>query len=189
MVSLCLLDLHGPCMSVWHVHGMGPGREGWAFQGQNGNFSSLLGGDEAGLQKLVWLQWSWDWFSLSSTACPLFQWCRGSWAEHHSLPSVLRSCPLPQAVCAVCLGTPQCEMILICSSQSQGACLQPGRLFCQGLHSHTFYFGGMNREHLTVCGCWVNYCDVTNVGILPSGYLLSHKQCCIFYLEEHGPLC
>lgn len=65
MVNLLLLDLHDPCRSVWHVHGVGPGRERWAFQGESGTLSSLLGNDEAGLQKLEWLQQSWD-----SAACP-----------------------------------------------------------------------------------------------------------------------
>lgn len=136
---------------------MGPGGEGRAFQGENRSFSSLLGDGEAGLLKLEWLQWSWGWLSLSSTAHPLFQW--GSWplssASFPSICGVLWSCPLPQAVWAVCLGTPQCEMILICSWQSRGACLQPGRLFCQGLRFQTFDFGGLNRKHFTVCGCWV----------------------------------
>lgn len=65
MVNLLLLDLHDPCRSVWHVHGVGPGRERWAFQGESGTLSSLLGNDEAGLQKPEWLQQSWD-----SAACP-----------------------------------------------------------------------------------------------------------------------
>lgn len=119
------------------------------------------------------------------SSAPVVQWLL-SWASFPSICGLLRSCPLPQAVWAVCLGTPQCVMILICSSQSQGGCLQTGRLFCQRLCFHTFFFGGLNRKHLTACR--VNRCGVTNVGILPSGYLLSHRQSWIFYLEEHGLL-
>lgn len=122
------------------------------------------------------------------SSLPVVQWLL-SWASFPSICGLLWSCPFPQAVWAVCLGAPQSEMILICSSQSRGACLHTGRLPCQGLRFHTFYFGGLNRKHVTVCGCWVNHCSVTNVGILTSGYLLSHRwSACIFYLEEHGPL-
>lgn len=185
LVNLCLLDLHDPCRSVWHVHGMGAGRERWAFQRENGNFSSCWG-----LMEQDCRGWSGPGTqSLSSTAvlCP-----RGAVAPELSIIpficALLRSCPLPQAVWAVCLGTPQCVMILICSLQSQGGCLQPGRLLCQRLCFHTFYFGGLNRKHVAVCGCWVNHCGVTNVGIVLSGYLLPHRQSWIFYLEEHGLL-
>lgn len=163
LVNLCLLDIHGPCRSVWHVHGMGPGRERWAFQRENGNFSPCWGMMEQDCRS--WRCCSDPGAQQCLSSVPGLQW---SWAEHHSLHL---SCPLPQAGWAVCLGTPQCVMILICSLQSQGGCLQAGRLLCQRLCFHTFYFGGLNRKHVTVCGCWVNHCGVTNVGIVPAGYL------------------
>lgn len=185
MVNMCLLSLHDPCRSVWHGtrrREMGFPRGKWELQLSAGGWWSRIA--ESGVAAVI-LGFS----SLSSTAHPLFQWCSGSWAELSPFHLwLLWSCPLPRAVWAVCLGTPQCVMILICSSQSQGGCLQTGRLFCQGLHFNAFYFGGLNRKYLTVCGCWVKHCGVTNVGTLPSGYLLSHRQCWIFYLEEHGPL-
>lgn len=179
--SMILVDLSG-------VFKAGTRKGEVGFARGNGNFSSLLGDNEAGLQKLEWLQWSWD--SAGCPALPILCSSGAVAAEHHSLPSVVccGAVPSPRlsGLCALGLLS---VMILICSLQSQGACLQPGRWFCQGLCFHTFCFGGLNRKHLTVCGCWVNHCGVTNVGILPSGYLLSHRcSVCIFYLKEHGLL-
>lgn len=155
MVNLCLLHLHDLCGSVWHVHGTRRGGESfprgkWEFQLTAGGWWSRIA--EAGVAAVI--------LGLIEpvqhcpSSVPVGQWPLSS-ASFPSICGVPWSCPLPQAVWAVCLGTPQCEMILICSWQSRGACLQPGRLFCQGLRFQTFDFGGLNRKHFTVCGCWV----------------------------------
>lgn len=167
MVNLCLLDLRDPCRSgmfiVWHQErrgGLSKGKVGtwarcWGMMKQD--CRSWSGCSDPGIQQPV-------------QHCPSSVPVVLSWGSiFPSICGLLWSCPLPQAGWAVCLGTPQRVMILICSSQSQGCCLQTGRWFCQGLRFDTFYFGGLNRKHLTVCGCLVNHCGVTNVGILPSG--------------------
>lgn len=181
--SMILAGLSGMFMA-WDQEGrgglskgkVGPWAHCWGMMKQD--CRSQSGCNNPGIQQPV---------QQCPSSVPGVQWML-SWASFPSICGLLRSCPLPQAVWAVCLGTPRCVLILICSSQSQGGCLQTGRLFCQGLRFDTFYFGGLNRKHSTECGCLVNRCGVTNVGILPSGYLLSHKQCCVFYLEEHGAL-
>lgn len=126
---------------------------------------------------------------LDSAACPALPFLCSSGAVAPELSIIpfhlwsVWSCPLPQAVWAVCPGTPQSVMILICSSQSGRMSADWERILPR------FYFGGLNRKHWTVCGCWVNHCGVTNVGTLPSGHLLSHRcSMCIFYLQEHGPV-
>lgn len=123
--------------------------------------------------------------SLSSPALPLFQWCSGSWAEHHSLPSVVCVELSPPPGCLGCVpwDSSECDDFNMQLAESGRMSADWERILPR------FYFGGLNRKHWTVCGCWVNHCGVTNVGTLPSGHLLSHRcSMCIFYLQEHGPV-